>query len=139
MSTEANKAIARRYIEELDKGNVAVIDELLSPNFRDHTPDAGRQSAFEAWKQITTQYVAAYSNRHTTIHHLIAEGDLVVWHVTNTATHTGEFLGKPATGKQVSVTTIRILRIADGKFVETWDDISLLKDYVPLFAEDTAQ
>ena len=46
MSTEDNKALVRRYVEELDKGNVAVIDELLSPNFVDHNPDPGQQSTF---------------------------------------------------------------------------------------------
>jgi len=138
-STEDNKAIVRRYIEELDKGNVAVIDELLSPNFVDHNPDPDQISAYESWKQFTTESVRAFSNSHTTIHHLIAEGDTIVMHVTNSGTHTGEFLGKPATGKQITVTYIRILRIADGKIVESWDDMGLQKDFEQIFLSESAQ
>ena len=136
MSTEENKTIVRRFIEELDKGNLAVIDELLSPNFVDHNPDPGQHSAFELWKQVNEQATAAFSNVHTTIHHLLAEGDKVVVHATSTGTHTGEFMGKPPTGKQLSQTTIRIYRIADGKIVENWDDVGLQKDFDQFFPSE---
>ena len=139
MSTEENKAVVRRYIQELDKGNVAVIAELLSPNFVDHNPDPGQQSSFETWKQMTTEAIAAFSNVHTTIHHLIAEGDMVVLHSTTSSTHTGEYMGKPPTGKQLTLTTIRIYRIADGKIVENWDDIGLQKDFEQFFAAELHQ
>ena len=33
-SAEEDKAIIRRFLEELNKGNLAVIDELLSPTSR---------------------------------------------------------------------------------------------------------
>ncbi|GAC1649077.1 MAG: ester cyclase [Ktedonobacteraceae bacterium] len=139
MSTEDNKAIIRRFIEELDKGNVAVIDELLAPNFVDHNPDPGSSSAFETWKQMTAQSIAAFSNVHTTIHRLIAEGEMIVVHTTTSGTHTGEFLGKAATGKQLTQTNIHIYRIADGKIVENWDDFGLQKDFDQFFPGESPQ
>jgi predicted SnoaL-like aldol condensation-catalyzing enzyme len=139
MSTEDNKALVRRYIEKLDKGNMAVIDELISPNYIDHNPGPGEQADREGLKQFFTEAVVAFSNVHTTINHLIAEGDKVVVHMTNSSTHTGEFMGKPATGNQITATFIRILRITDGKIVENWDDIGLQKDYEQLFASELAQ
>jgi len=61
---------------------------------------------------------------------LIAEADKVVDRWTQTMPHSGEFKGIPATGKQVTVTGINIVRIADGKIVELWhreDALGLLQ------------
>jgi predicted ester cyclase len=51
---------------------------------------------------------------------LIAEGDMVVVRDTYWVRHTGEFRGMPPTGKEGSLTSTDIYRIADGKFVEQW-------------------
>ena len=134
MSTEDNKAIVRRYIEELDKGNVAVIDELMSPNYVDHNAGPGEQPDREGLKQYYTEFFPAFSDVHTTINQLIAEEDKVVVHLTSSGKHTGEFLGKAATGKQLTMTVIRIFRIADGKIAENWDDIGLQKEYFEEFS-----
>ncbi|MBI4581940.1 MAG: ester cyclase [Planctomycetes bacterium] len=56
----------------------------------------------------------------------IAEGDKVATRYTGTWTHRGEFMGIPPTGKDVTVTRIEILRIADGKFVEHWESFDQL-------------
>jgi predicted ester cyclase len=50
----------------------------------------------------------------------VAEGDWVVHHWTATATHTGEFMGIPATGRRFTAAGIVITRIADGKIAEQW-------------------
>jgi predicted ester cyclase len=49
-----------------------------------------------------------------------AEGDRVSYRLTMRGTHTGEFLGVPASGRQVAVSLIAIVRIADGRLVEEW-------------------
>jgi predicted ester cyclase len=51
---------------------------------------------------------------------LIAEGDKVVQHWSSTMTHSGEFMGLPATNKRFSITGISIYRVVDGKIVEYW-------------------
>lgn len=111
-------------------------DEVMSPNFVDHNIGPGYRdgSHREYYEQINAEFSAAFSDRHWTLNHLIAEGDMVVVHATNTWTHTGVYRGKPPTGEQITSTAITIYRFADGKIVESWDDIGLNKATEQLLA-----
>jgi len=120
MSTEDNKANARRFIEEVwNRGNLAVIDEITSPNYVDHDP-AMTVQGIEGLKQFVSMYLTAYPDTHFTIEDQIAEGDTVVTRWTAHGTHKGPLMGIPPTGKQVTVTGITIDRFANGKGVESW-------------------
>src|SRR5712692_3968146 len=120
MSTEDNKANARRFIEEVwNQGNLAVIDEITSPNYVDHDP-AMTVQGIEGLKQFVSMYLTAYPDTHFTIEDQIAEGDTVVTRWTARGTHKGPLMGIPPTGKQVTVTGITIDRFANGKGVESW-------------------
>jgi steroid delta-isomerase-like uncharacterized protein len=122
MSTEQNKALAHRLVEELlNRGNMSVIDELFAPDFVEHEelpPEIppGR----EAPKMMFTMLRSAFPDFKATIENLIAEGDKVVLHTTWTGTQKGEFMGVPPTGKRISIDVIDIVRIAGGKYVEHW-------------------
>lgn len=123
MSAE-NKAIARRLYEDLwNKGNLAVADEISAANYVHHdpaTPDVGRGP--EGLKQLITMYRTAFPDVYFTIDDLIAEGGQVVTRWTARGTHKGALMGISATGKQVTVTGIGILRIAGGKIEEGWEN-----------------
>ena len=132
MSTEQNKALVRRLVEEvLNQGNMSVIDELFSPDFVEHEklpPEIppGR----EAPKVMFTMLRSAFPDFKATIEHLIAEGDKVVLSMTWTGTQKGEFMGVPPTGKSISIGVIDIIRLAEGKFVEHWgimDSMALMQ------------
>src|SRR5947209_5303277 len=99
---DTNKAIVRRLFED----PTLTLDEFLSPDFVDHNPGPGCPGGphCDYYKQANKESRVGFSDRHWTIHHLIAEGDMVVLHVTNTWTHTGMFFGKPPTGKQITAT-----------------------------------
>jgi predicted ester cyclase len=61
---------------------------------------------------------------------MVAEADLVAAFVSYRSTHTGSFMGHPATGKVVRVTGMDIMRYRDGQVVELWsqfDDLGLLQ------------
>jgi predicted ester cyclase len=62
----------------------------------------------------------------STIEDLLSEGDKVVLRFTFRGTHQGEFMGIAPTGKQVTMSGINILRIADGKIVEMWNQEDVL-------------
>jgi steroid delta-isomerase-like uncharacterized protein len=129
MSTEELKAIARRYIEEVwNKGNLALIDELFTPDHINHSPSAGQMAGPEGLKQLIASFRNAAPDLHFTIDDMIAEGDRVVTRWTARGTHAGELMGVPPTGKQITVTAIVIDRFAGGKFAEHWagrDDLGL--------------
>jgi predicted ester cyclase len=133
MSLEENKAIVRRFIHEgVIGGNLAVLDELCSPDCINHAavPDA-RQGTAGA-KRVVAFSRAAMPDQRWTNEMLIAEGDLVVMHGIRVATWQADnFRGIPTPkGKPVSVELVHIFRVRDGKIVEHWavrDDLALMK------------
>ncbi len=121
MSLEKNKALARRYQEEVwGKGDLALIDELLAPEFIDHSLPAGMDPSFAGAKRAVQGALDAFPDGQWTVEDLIAEGDKVTIRWKMDATHEHAFRGIAPGGKPVTVTGITILRIAGGKIVERW-------------------
>ncbi len=122
MSTEQNKAIARRNFEEAwNKQNLAVVDELFATDYIGHFAIHSEPvSGIEAYKQFMSGYFVAFPDARFTIEDILAEGDRVVARWTVRGTHKGELSGIPPTGKQVTVTGMWILRVAGGKIAEQW-------------------
>jgi predicted ester cyclase len=131
MSIEENKAKVRRLIEEfINKGNLAVADEIFATNFVNYSPAAGTKPDRQGIKQYITMLHTAFPDFHCMIRDLIAEGDKVVVRLTCRGTHRGEFMGISPTGRQGNVTAISILRFSGGKVVERWnntDNLGLLQ------------
>lgn len=126
MSTEDNKALVRRFYEEIfNRGNMAVVDELCTANYLFHDPTGPVQGP-EGFKQFATMYRTAFPDLHITIDDAIAEGDKVVARTTGRGTHKGELMGIPPTGKQIAVSGMTISRIVNGKAEETWANYDAL-------------
>ncbi|MEZ4662696.1 MAG: ester cyclase [Caldilineaceae bacterium] len=133
MSTEQNKAIMRRIPEEaFGQGNLAVVDEVFAPDYIPHVqrrvPNGANGTA--AVKQFIGMVRSAFPDVRYTVEDAIAEGDKVVMRVNISGTHQGDFMGVPATGKEVGWTEMHIARMADGKLVEHWfssDQLALLQ------------
>ena len=122
MSTEQNKELFRRFVEEVfNRGNLSLTDEFLAPNFIEHEElPPGIPNDREGVKQLTTMLRSAFPDFKAKIEDIIAEGDKVVVRMTWSGTHQGEFMGIPPSGKSVSFGVIDIVRMARGKFVEHW-------------------
>ena len=135
MSTEENKANVRRWTQEgWNQGNVAVFEELSTPNWVFHDPARPDVRTLADYKRFFTESRNAFPDFHATIEDMIAEGDQVVARYTLRATHTGDIVTPmhiPATGKQVTVTGIAIVRFAGGKGVEVWQQ----DDYLGFFQQ----
>ena len=127
MSTEENKAILRRNCEEaFNKGNLAVADETIAPNYVYHGPGGMEYKGPEGFKQFVTMFRTAFPDFHLTVEDMVAEGDKVAHRLTTRGTHKGELMGIAATGKQVTTTAITISRFAGGKEVEAWSSLDML-------------
>ena len=120
MSAEDNKAIVRRFYEEVfNQRNLAVVDELCITNHLFHNPPTTLQGR-EEFKQLLSVYITAFPDARFTVEDLIAEGDRVASRYTFRGTHQGDLMGIPPTGKQVTVTGIIVNRIVNGKSEEGW-------------------
>ena len=116
MSSEKNKAIVRKVIEEVNKRNLAVLDEFMALDFVDHTSQVrGRENA----KQEFIKWLKNYPDLHMTIEDIIAEGDKV-WFLEKDT-------GTDSSGKKMDATSLSIVRIVNGKFVESWGPLVLQK------------
>ena len=127
MTTEENKASARRFLDEVvNRGNVALIDELLAPDFIDHTAAPGVPPNREGTKTLIAMLRGAFPDLHATVDDVIAEGDRVVQRTTAHGTMKGEFASMPPSGKSATWEQIHISRFANGKQVEHWAVIDQL-------------
>ena len=127
MSTEANEALVRQYVQEVEIAkNLAALDELTSDDFVDHSVPPGLPPGREGTRQVFTMYFAAFPDLQGTIDDVIAARDKVVIRGTIRATHQGEFMGIGPTDKQVTFTGIHIFRIAGGKIAEHWLEVDTL-------------
>jgi steroid delta-isomerase-like uncharacterized protein len=125
MSEAENKALALRlHLEVMNQGKLDVADEVLSPDVVWHSsllaPEMQRGP--EGFKMFASVVRAGFPDFRLTEEDTIAEGDKVVNRWTFRGTHQGEFMGIPATNKQVTTTGIDLLRIANGKIVEVWQN-----------------
>ncbi len=136
MSTEDNMAIGRRLIEEVwNQGKVALIDELLASNFILQDPDRPDVRSREDYKRWVTETRSAFPDFRITIEGIFAQGEEVADRWTMHGTNTGDLVTPmmriPATGKQITVMGLSIVRFAGGKIVEHWH----LADYLGLFQQ----
>ncbi len=121
MSAEDNKALVRRFVDEVQSGgNIDLIDEVCSPGFVNHSAPPGIPADREGIKILTAMFRGAFPDSHFTIEDMVAEGDKVATRKTFHGTHGGDFMGMPPTGRVVSMGLIDIVRVSDGRVVEHW-------------------
>ena len=119
MSIEENKAVVRRFFEELlSTDNFAVADEILSPGFHFYFAGSPEPLDLEHYKEFLRARRAAFPDRRILVEDMIAEGDKVSARFTMHGTHKGELRGIAPTGTEVTMTGIDMIRLADGKMVE---------------------
>lgn len=121
MSEEDNKAAVRRFFEDgWNKGDLAQVKAFLADEFVSHNSLNITIQSSEDYSQGVVAYRVAFPDLITSVEDVIAEGDRVVARGTDRGTHQGEFLGRAASGRFVTVTWIEIFRMESGKAVEGW-------------------
>jgi steroid delta-isomerase-like uncharacterized protein len=120
LTTEDNKALVRRFIDEVFLGRrFDAVDDLLTDDFTPHT--WGRvEPGKDAMKAAIERVSHGLSDATMTIEDVIAEDDRVAVRLTSSAVQTGEFMGLPPSGKAYTIGEIHIFRIEDGKVAEHW-------------------
>ena len=122
--TEDNKALSRRFFEEMmSGGNVDWLDEVTSPDYVDHDPVFPDDiHGIEGIKETMSGYLDAFPDLKMTVADQIAEGDKVFTRWIAEGTHRGQLMGVPPSGNRVHVEGMTVDRFENGKFVESWDN-----------------
>jgi steroid delta-isomerase-like uncharacterized protein len=135
VTSDDNKALVRRWLEAVNHGDVAVADEVFSPDclrrviYHASVTRVGRGP--EGIKRRIAEWRAAFPDWHFTIEDMLAEGSSVMTRCTVRGTHLGELFGLPPTEKQVAYTEILICHIANDRIIEQ----SVLIDRLGLLQE----
>jgi steroid delta-isomerase-like uncharacterized protein len=132
MSSDADKLIVRRYLEEyVSGGDSAVADELVEQGIvfaSPYTPEAVRGIA--SFKEMIGGLRASFPDLRIVEEELIAEGELVAARWVASGTHTGAlFAGLEASGRRFEISGMSFYRVRGGKIVEGWvndDSLAML-------------
>ena len=131
MSSEQNKAIVRRAVEEPWEGSLKVVDELFASDYIGHDPaNPEPLHGPQGVKEFISVYRAAFPDARITVEKQLAEGDQVATRWVARGTHEGELMGIQPTGKQVTVSGLTISRLEGGKIVEefqNWDTFGMMQ------------
>ena len=131
MSSEKNKTIVRRLLEEPWKGDLRVVEELIDSKYVGYNPSFPEPlRGPDGFKENISTYRSAYSDARITVDEQIAEGDKVASRWTGRGTHDGDLMGVAPTGKQVKVSGLTFSRLANGRVIEeytNWDTFGMMQ------------
>jgi steroid delta-isomerase-like uncharacterized protein len=124
--------VVERYFEEVwNQGRLEVLDELLQPDYENHSASTPNPPPGPAGlKPIVAAMRQAFPDLHYVIEQIVVGDDAVAVRVRLSGTHRGDFFGIPPSGKRFEVTQTNIERFRDDKLVEHWrntDELGLLR------------
>ncbi len=122
MSAEENKDVVRRLWGLFEEGNIdEQVDELLAPDYVNHSPGTPDQpTGPEGVKAVLSMFRSGIPDLRLVIDDMIAEGDKVAVRYTLEGTHEGDLFGIPPTGRRLSIESITVERVSEGKIREHW-------------------
>jgi steroid delta-isomerase-like uncharacterized protein len=133
---EQNTEIVKRFFEELNKGNMEIMNELYAPEYGWRYPSVSpkpmtREETIEFFRMV----FKAFPDIHWTIQELFPAGDRVIAWMVVRGTHEGEFMGISATGNKFELSSFDMFRIQNGKIVEEREETDMLGLYQQLGME----
>lgn len=125
MFEQQNRAVVRLFFQKASEGDLSVLDEVFTEELVFHAPTRDVRG-LDNFRRIATDLYHAFADQRYTIEDELAEGEKVVTRWSWEATHVGEYMGFPATGKRVTTWGITIFRFSHGKISEAWENWSQL-------------
>src|SRR5215207_10739269 len=120
---ENNKVLVRRFVEAQANADLNTLDELLAPEFVDHSLQPDQDPGREGFIRSVAKEPTIFSNVRANIEDQVAQGNKVITRLTMKRLHDrGEFLGLAPTGMEIKTSAIVIHRIERGKIVEEWSE-----------------
>jgi steroid delta-isomerase-like uncharacterized protein len=127
MSIDDNAAVARAWAQAAwQQHDLDAAARFLANDWIGHYAGLGEAHGRDGFKRVGGAFLAAFPDMQIELEESLAAGEKLVRRVSWTATHSGTFLGIPATGRSVAVREMIILRVTGGKIAEEWETADLL-------------
>jgi steroid delta-isomerase-like uncharacterized protein len=117
--------VTQLYLEIFGQRQLERYGEILTEGYVNHTR-MGPVIGIEAFKGFMEGIYEGLPDISWNILDTRADGDRIVYLYEVTATHRGEVMGIPATGRDIQFTGMEMNRIVDGKLAETWNYADLV-------------
>jgi ketosteroid isomerase-like protein len=139
-SEDKNKALVRRFLEAFANGNLDTLDELLAPDFINHSPLPGQDPGWEGYIQSAAEKYSAFSDIRHIVEYQATDGEemVITRHTTRRIHDRGASLGMQPTGREWKHTHIDIHRIVGGKVLEQWS-ASNASPFLEVLAQETRE
>ena len=130
MTTKAD--VIRRYFNELfNRGELALVDELLAPDYVNHSPGSPDQPrGREGVKLVVVALRTAFPDLRYTIEDMVVGSEAVAVRTTLTGTHRGDLFGVAPTGRRISVSQMTIETFRGGRIVahhRVTDELTMMR------------
>jgi predicted ester cyclase len=130
-STMSSAEVARRaQIDYFGAARYDLAEAVVTPDYVDHEAPPGTPTGPEGANAVLRWLRGAFEDLSYEILDVVEDGDRVAIRVTTAGTHTGEFLGKPATGRRFEIEAIHLFRVEGDKVAEHWakrDDVGMAR------------
>jgi predicted ester cyclase len=123
---EQNKEVIRRWIVAFNERDWATLRSFWIADSYVYRGFGVELHGAENWEQFIRSFLAGFPDLQCTIEDLFGEGDRCAWRLRFRGTHTGNFMGTAATGKQIEMVTTGISRLENGKVAEDWEEGNML-------------
>jgi predicted ester cyclase len=124
---QSERDVVRRFVDEYQShGDVTVAQDLLAPDFVDHTPFGPMTPDRDGVLTLFAMLRSAFPDLHAVIHDQAMEGGKVWTRKTFHGTHRGDFMGIAPTGREVAFDVIDVVRVADGTMREHWNVVDAM-------------
>jgi predicted ester cyclase len=128
-STTSNVDVAARLqLDYYGAGRYELAQQLVTPDYLDHEAPPATPPGPAGANAVLRWLRGAFNDLSYEIKDAFAAGDRVAIRLITRGTHTGEFMGKPATGRPFEIEAIHLYRIEEGRVAEHWakrDDVAL--------------
>lgn len=119
-------APGQRFADILNAGDPEALREIVGPGYRNHNPYV--EDGPDACIAFFAHFLSAVPDLRVTAHAVLCDenAQTVIGRYAYDGTHTGAFMGFPATGNRIAMRSIDVWRVRDGVFVEHWDELNTL-------------
>ena len=116
------KALVREMFAGIATGQDvdAAIDKYMAEDFVEHEDIPGMDNTRDTPRKLFKMMQAAFTNFHVDVHDVLQDGDKAVARISFMGTHTGDFMGLPASGNPVKIDAIDIVQLRGDQCVAHW-------------------